>query len=50
VLEVPLWAVRLVTAAVLIFGTTLGWWLRGRWQRRPKIIVLETTPDREPLH
>lgn len=49
-LEVPIWAVRVITAVVLLIGAALGWWGRGRWQRAPKVVVLETASERDRLH
>lgn len=50
VLEVPIWAVRVITALVLLVGVGLGWWARGRWHQTPKLVVLESAPERERLH
>jgi hypothetical protein len=50
-LEVSVWAVRLVTLAVFAVGAGIGWWLRPRWpmpQRKPVAFV--SARDRSMLH
>jgi hypothetical protein len=50
VLEVPIWAVRVLTALVLLVGVGLGWWARGRRQGAARAVLLESAPERERLH
>lgn len=48
-LELSVWTVRLVTAAVFLAGVGFGWFMRARWRSAPKATPLPTHPRRD-LH